>query len=90
MYPVSPNPFQSSVTIKFELNHRLKTQLEVYDSSGKLLAKLMNEEKEPGSYFISWDGKSTSGDTVADGLYYFRMTVNGIIQTQKALMTKEK
>ena len=90
MYPVSPNPFQSSVTIKFELNRRLKTQLDVYDSSGTLLVKLVNEEKDPGSYSISWDGKSSTGDTVADGLYYFTMTVSGVIQTQKALMIKQK
>ncbi len=90
LYPVSPNPFQSSVTIKFELNRRLKTQVDVYDSSGKLLSKLVNEEKAAGSYSISWDGKNSSGDTLADGLYYFRMTADGAIQTQKALMTKQK
>ncbi len=86
MYPVFPNPFQSSVTIKFELNSHLKTQMDVLDSSGKLFATLLNEEKEPGSYSISWDGKSSSGDTPADGLYYFRMTVGGVVQTQKALL----
>jgi hypothetical protein len=90
IYPVSPNPFQSSVTIKFELNRHLKTQLDVHDSSGKLVAKLVNEEKEPGSYSISWDGKSSTGDTVADGFYYFTMTVNGVIQTQKAILIKQK
>jgi hypothetical protein len=90
MYPVSSNPFQSSVAIKFELNSHLKTQLDVHDSTGKLFAELLNEEKEPGSYSISWDGKSSSGDTPADGFYYFRMTVNGVIQTQKALLIKQK
>ncbi len=90
LYPVSPNPFQSSVTIKFELNRRLKTQVDVYDSSGKLLSKLVNEEKAAGSYSISWDGKNSSGDTLADGLYYFRMTADGNVQTQKAFMINQK
>ena len=90
LYPVSPNPFQSSVTIKFELNRRLKTQVDVYDSSGKLLSKLVNEEKAAGSYSISWDGKNLSGDTLADGLYYFRMTADGNVQTQKAFMINQK
>jgi hypothetical protein len=47
------------------LCHNELQQLDVHDSSGKLVAKLVNEEKEPGSYSISWDGKSSTGDTVA-------------------------
>lgn len=90
LYPVSPNPFNTEVTIKFELNRHLKAQMFVYDSSGSQVAKLMNAEQGPGRYSISWDGKSSSGDVLADGMYYFRMTVNGVVQTQKALMTKQK
>jgi hypothetical protein len=88
LHPVSPNPFHTRVTIKFELNRHLKAQVVVYDSSGNQVAKLMNAEQGPGSYSISWDGINSSGDAVANGMYYFSMTVNGVIQTQKALMTK--
>lgn len=90
MSPVTPNPFQSVATIKFELTRHLKTQLDIYDSSGNQVANLINEEKEPGSYSISWDGIDSSGDKVADGIYYLRMTVNGVMQTQKAILTRRQ
>jgi hypothetical protein len=90
IHPVFPNPFSGSVTIRFELNRHCKTKLEVYNATGKLVAIPVDEENEPGSYFISWDGKNANGVPVEDGMYYFRMTVNGVIQTQKGLMTKHQ
>jgi hypothetical protein len=88
--PVSPNPFHTEITIKFELNRHLKAQMIVYDSSGNQVAELMNAAQGPGRYSITWDGKCSSGARVAAGMYYFRMNVNGVIQTQKALMTKQE
>ncbi|MEI7726494.1 MAG: FlgD immunoglobulin-like domain containing protein [Bacteroidota bacterium] len=90
MHPVFPNPFNCSVTIRFELNRYCKTHMEVFNASGKLIAKPVYKENDPGSYFISWDGKNATGDAVEEGMYYFRMTVNGVIQTQKGLMTKHQ
>ena len=83
--PVSPNPFQSSATITFELNRRLQTRLDVYDSFGRHITTLVDEVKSPGRYSLLWDGKHENGNTWTDGLYFFRLTANGVIQTQKAI-----
>jgi hypothetical protein len=88
IHPVSPNPFQTSTTIKFELDKHLHIRLDIYDSTGILIKTLVNEEKESGSYSILWDGKNSSGEAVAKGLYYCRLSANGITQTQKAILFK--
>lgn len=88
LQPVSPNPFRSGTTIRFELNHRMVARLDVYDSTGSLAANLLNEEKEPGSYFISWDGKNTSGQQLPGGVYYIRLEANNAVQTQKVILAR--
>ena len=85
---VSPNPISSATTIRFELNYRMVARLDVYDSTGSLAASLLNEEKEPGSYSISWDGKNTSGQQLPGGVYYIRLEANNSVQTQKVILSR--
>jgi hypothetical protein len=88
MQPVSPNPFGSGTTIRFELNYRMMARLDVYDSTGSLAVNLLNEEKEPGKYSISWDGKNTSGHQLPGGVYYIRLTANKVVQTEKVILAR--
>jgi hypothetical protein len=85
LQPAFPNPFKSSTTIRIQLQRRSQIRLDVCDSTGNLVKNLLNEEKETGTYSISWDGTTVSGQKVSGGIYYFRMTVNGHNQTQKVI-----
>jgi len=88
LHPISPNPFQSSTTIKFELNKHLHARLDVYDTVGSLINTIVNEDKGPGTHSVVWKGNNHSGKQVTAGTYYFRMNVNGVIQTQKGTLIK--
>ncbi|MFC2102380.1 FlgD immunoglobulin-like domain containing protein, partial [Bacteroidota bacterium] len=88
MYQVSPNPFKSLATIKFELQKRALARMDVYDTIGVLLKTLMNDERGPGTYSMKWDGTDNTGNIVSDGTYYIILTVNGVSQTTKAILIK--
>jgi len=88
LYPVSPNPFKTGATVRFALNRSFPVRLDVYDSTGILVKTLVNEEKGPGTYDVAWETASRSVTELAPGFYYFRMTVNGITRTQKALLIR--
>jgi hypothetical protein len=88
LHPVSPNPFSSGLTIRFELNNRMLARLDVYDSTGSLAVNLLNAEKEPGSYSVSWDGKNTSGQQLPGGVYYIRLKADNAVQTQKVVLAR--
>jgi len=75
--PIYPNPFVDKTTIKFELNTKSQISIEIFDSSGKSINMLLNENKQAGTYSVSWNGKNNSGQQVSNGTYYFRLTVNG-------------
>jgi len=85
LHPVTPNPFGSSVTLRYELTRQAHARLEVYDSSGVLKMTLLDSETRPGSHSLTWDGKSANGIRVKPGAYYFRLTVDGDPQIQKGI-----
>ena len=84
--PVFPNPFSVNTTINFNLDVHGKIKLEVYDTSGNIVNVLVNEEKDPGSYSLLWDGKNRDGNQVSKGIYFFRLTVDGFSKTQRGIL----
>jgi hypothetical protein len=79
-----PNPFNPGTVISFDLPVRERVSLEIFDVSGRLVKRLLyDEEREPGSHTVSWDGSNDAGKAVSSGIYYYRLTAG------KASMTHE-
>ncbi len=76
-----PNPFNPVTTLSFvvEANGRsiAPTRLEIFDTTGRLVRTLVDENLPPGAYTRSWDGTSSSGTPVGSGLFLYRLQVNG-------------
>jgi mannan endo-1,4-beta-mannosidase len=87
-----PNPFNSSTLIAFELNDPARVVLDVYDLSGRRIAKLVDDQASAGSHTVQWNGVNEAGDAVAGGVYVARMAVtrNGrlSIQANKMILIK--
>ena len=86
--PVSPNPFDTMLTVKFELNRKFHVSLEVYNSAGVLVKSLLNQDKDPGNYSLMWNGTDNQGNQAAKGIYYFRFSMDGVAQTQKVVLAR--
>lgn len=69
----SPNPFNPSTTISYYLPERMQVRLDVYDVSGRLVARLVEEEQTPGDKVVRWDGRGIRGERVSSGVYYYRL-----------------
>ena len=50
-----PNPFRKKTVIKYCIAHKTRVRLTVYNSKGKIIEKLVDEEKNPGTYEIEFD-----------------------------------
>lgn len=74
-----PNPFTSRTTVQFTTagGHTL---LQVFDTLGRLITVLTNQEYTPGTYRIDFDSEGLPA-----GLYYARFQ-NGITQQVRAMM----
>jgi len=84
-----PNPFNPTTTIDYDVpasgGH---VTLRIYDVAGRLVRTLVNGSQTPGSKTVAWDGRSSTGQLVATGVYFYRMTAPGFVKTRKMVMMK--
>lgn len=78
-----PNPFNPETNISFYLGKRETVKLIIYDMLGKEAAVLINEEKEPGSYNVTFDAANLSS-----GVYLYKLETASFTQTKKLLLMK--
>ncbi|RJP60166.1 MAG: T9SS C-terminal target domain-containing protein [Ignavibacteriales bacterium] len=83
-----PNPFNPSTTIKFTVPLDVKretsnTKLVVYDILGREVKTLVNENRAPGSYEITFDASQ-----LASGVYFYRLTSGDFMQTKKMILIR--
>ena len=79
-----PNPFNPTTTISYQLNETSLVQLEVFDTTGREVAVLVNgERKSAGSYQATFDAGN-----LASGVYFYRLETAGQVMTKKMLLLK--
>jgi hypothetical protein len=67
----SPNPFNPSTTIGFELKTPGRVRLRIYDVAGHLVNPLMDRALGAGIQEVRWDGTGTDGSRLSSGVYFF-------------------
>jgi hypothetical protein len=83
-----PNPFNPVTTIVYDLPQRSRVTIEIYNVLDQKVRTLVDREQPAGSYTISWDGTSSSGDAVATGVYLYRFQADEYVETKKMLLLK--
>lgn len=73
----TPNPFNPSTVIRFDLAAAAEVRLAVYDALGRQAALLVSGPTEPGSHSVAWDGRTAGGVPAATGAYVYRIDVAG-------------
>jgi hypothetical protein len=77
-----PNPFNPTTTINYEIAKGSSVNLCIYDILGKEVATLVNGEKKPGRYEVSWDASEFTS-----GIYYYRLkTGNNLLSGKMSLI----
>lgn len=73
-----PNPFTAGTTIRYELERTTTVDLDVFDSSGRLVRRLRSgTREEPGSRQATWDGCDEQRSPVAAGTYFYKLRAGG-------------
>ena len=78
-----PNPFNPTTKISFDLPKQGFVTLKVYDVLGKEVAKLVNEQRNAGSYIIDFNASHLSS-----GVYYYRIESGEFMQVKKMVLIK--
>jgi len=86
----SPNPFNPSTTIQFEVagSRSAEVEVDLYDIRGSLIRTLWRGPLSPGAQDLVWDGRANNGNQVASGVYLALVKLADQQQTVKLTLTK--
>ena len=78
-----PNPFNPATTIGYTVPSRSHVILSVFNILGQTVAQLVNGDKEPGSYNVTFDGSALSS-----GVCLYRLQAGKFVQTKTLVLLK--
>ena len=83
-----PNPFNPNTNIKFiipsaKTRDRVFVQLKVYDVLGNENETLVDEEKQAGTYEITWYAEG-----LPSGVYFYQLKAGSFTETKKMLLIR--
>ena len=84
----TPNPFNPQTTIHYMLPSPAPVSLVVYDAAGRIIRRLVDSQQACGRHAVVWDGRTDGGRSVESGVYFYRLTANGLSQAQKMVLMK--
>ncbi len=82
-----PNPFNPATKIRFDLPHRTgiggMTTLKIYDVIGREISTLINQQLQPGTYEVTFDGGKYSS-----GVYFYKIETEGFTEVKRMVLLK--
>ncbi|MCG6960998.1 T9SS type A sorting domain-containing protein, partial [bacterium BMS3Abin03] len=78
-----PNPFNPTTRIQYSIASKQFVSLKVYDSLGKEVKILVNEEKPAGTYEANFSSKN-----LPSGTYFYKIKAGEFVQTKKMVLLR--
>jgi aminopeptidase N len=83
-----PNPFGRSTAIRLSIPRSQHVRLEIYDATGRRVARLVDERLAAGSADAVWDGRDTEGRPVAPGTYFCCLSTEDGRRVRRLILVK--
>jgi hypothetical protein len=83
-----PNPFSEKTIIKFCIAYKTRVKLTVYNSTGDVIKKLIDEVRNPGTYeveFNSHSDQSRKSENEIPMEYYYKLEA-GDYKSEKGMI----
>jgi len=83
-----PNPFNPTTTIEYSLPKTSQVELAIYNMAGQKVRTLVNTSQAASFYRVIWNGKNDFGQTVASGLYFYKLNAGNYSKVVKMNLIK--
>ena len=88
VHNVYPNPYNSTINIKYDLQSPSNVKIAIHDVLGREIKILLNTRQLPGSKIIQWDSTNKRGDIVPTGVYLYSLEIDGSRDVRKIIYLK--
>jgi M6 family metalloprotease-like protein len=78
-----PNPFNPTTKIKYSIPNQSLVTIKVFDTLGREIETIVNEEKGAGTYEITWNAFN-----LPSGVYFYMINAGDFIHTKKMVLLK--
>ncbi|HMQ67872.1 MAG TPA: T9SS type A sorting domain-containing protein [Ignavibacteria bacterium] len=82
----SPNPFNPSTLISYQVLVPTKVRCSVYSLTGQFVDELLNAYQSPGTYSIEFNANKYS--ELSSGIYFYKLETNYTSDIKKMIFTK--
>jgi len=83
-----PNPFNPRTIIDYYLPEVSRVRISILNVLGQTVATLIDETISAGRHSVAWDGLDVTGERVASGIYFYRLTTPDRTETRKMVVLK--
>lgn len=83
-----PNPFNPSTEIVYALAQTGDVTLTIYNQGGRLIEEFSQTQQKAGEHVMLWNGTDAVGLAQPSGLYYARLSCDGMTQTIKMVLLR--
>ncbi|HMB91886.1 MAG TPA: choice-of-anchor D domain-containing protein [Rhodothermales bacterium] len=83
-----PNPFNPETVIRYSLNVQSTVELVIFNVLGQRIRTLVQSDQTSGTYEVRWDGRDEAGQSVASGVYIYRLQADGFTASRKMLLLR--
>lgn len=83
-----PNPANPQTTILFDVPRSTNLRLTIYDVTGRSVKTLAAGAFAAGRHEVVWDGRTSSGERAATGMYFYRLEAAGFTLTRQLMLVK--
>jgi hypothetical protein len=72
-----PNPFKDNTTFTFQHNYpeAINVRIKIYTVAGRLIKEIQQNDVNDKFVTINWPGKDEDGETLGNGIYIYKLTV---------------
>jgi len=83
-----PNPFNPVTRISFDLPQASEVQLTIYNILGQEVRTLVDTYLPAGTHEVIFDGRGEQSQTLASGVYFYRINAGDFRQSKKMALMK--
>ncbi len=83
-----PNPFLESTQLRYSIPEDGEVRIDILSSNGGLINTILWGPQFAGTNTVTWDGNNSSGTSLANGIYFYRIQYNGQSKSGRLLLRR--
>ena len=88
LLPNSPNPFNPTTTVRYQISEPGPARLVVLDLRGRVVDVIASGNHDLGAFSRTWNGTDRQGREVASGVYFLMLEAEGGKETRKMTLVR--